>query len=172
MITLKDYMEAVNYQITESDPYLWSNYGKHAQTFSSWNGSNDHHGWSVGCVFDRENQTVYEMTVCDYHRTRAYRWINPVCRDKLYSDKRLRGFEKDYAWDTTEWCDLEISEDILEKTKAIVSGNEYDTRIMVSINLTDKELFQAMKLAHEQDITFNQFVANVLMMAIESEIIS
>lgn len=38
----------------------------------------------------------------------------------------------------------------------------------VEVDFDDQELLQYMKLAHEQDITFNRFVQNVLSVAIDA----
>jgi len=37
-----------------------------------------------------------------------------------------------------------------------------DGRVAMEVDFTDEELLTYMKLAHEQDITFNQFVENAL----------
>lgn len=42
-----------------------------------------------------------------------------------------------------------------------------DNRVDVPIELTNDEWFSLMKLAHERDITLNQFVEEILMLAIE-----
>jgi len=60
-----------------------------------------------------------------------------------------------------------VDSDWLEKAQAIVSGQEYDTRVSMAVDLPDDELFQYMKLAHEQDITLNQFIEQALQEAID-----
>jgi len=37
----------------------------------------------------------------------------------------------------------------------------------VELELTDQELFRLMRLAHEQDITLNQLISNVLQSVID-----
>jgi|688.fasta_scaffold851574_3 hypothetical protein len=37
-----------------------------------------------------------------------------------------------------------------------------DTRERIEVDLTDEEFLHIAKLAHEQDITFNQMVAKIL----------
>ena len=71
------------------------------------------------------------------------------------------------AWDDVPWIDLEVQEDFLEKSKAIQAVEEYDTRIIVTLNLEEEELLTLFKLAHEADMTFNQFVEKFLIETIE-----
>jgi len=44
-----------------------------------------------------------------------------------------------------------------------------DGRVDVEVDFTDEELLTYMKMAHEQDITFNQFVENALRRFIEEQ---
>jgi len=37
-----------------------------------------------------------------------------------------------------------------------------DDRVDIEVNFTDEELLTYMKMAHEQDITFNQFVEQAI----------
>ena len=41
MITLKEWMELVDYRITEGSDYCWSCYGPDAYSLDSWNGDQD-----------------------------------------------------------------------------------------------------------------------------------
>lgn len=165
MLTIKDWMEAVNFRITEGGDYGWQCYGYDSYDLSSWDG--DHDGVSSNIVFDTRTQEVYEVTVCDFKNERAYRLINPDYLKVHDAEAKNRGVEVDEAWDTVKFNDLEIDEDMLSKLKAIMNYEEYDTRISVPIELPDDELFQFMKMAHEQDITLNQLVERALKEAIE-----
>ena len=44
-----------------------------------------------------------------------------------------------------------------------------DNRVSIEVDLTDEEWYTLMKLAHEQDITLNQLVENILREYIEKE---
>jgi len=82
---------------------------------------------------------------------------------KDYLDEaKSKGINAYMAWDGVNFTDLEVVEDLLEKTQAIVAGEEYDTRVCIQLTFTDEELLKYMKLAHELDITFNQFVVKAL----------
>lgn len=42
-----------------------------------------------------------------------------------------------------------------------------DGRVEIEVDFTDEELLQYMKMAHEQDITFNQFVEQAIQRLID-----
>lgn len=160
-ISIRDFMETVNYRITEGDSYGWSCYGSEAYNMSSWNG--DHNGYSVSIVFDTKNQTVYEMSACDYSHNRAYRWIHPDYRQSYLDELNSRDLGSDEAWDDVKFVDLEVASDMLDKATAIVDGELYDTRVQVPLDMSDEDFLLIAKLAHERDITINKLVEEVLL---------
>jgi len=164
MITLKHFMEAVDYKITEGSDYGWQCYGNHAYRLDSWN--QDHEGHSVSIVFDTRTHVVYEASAYDYQRNRAYRLINPDFKFGHDNEAAGRGVDSNQAWDNVAYIDLDVDEDFLEKAHAIVLGEDYDTRVQVPVDFTDEELLTYMKLAHERDLTFNQLVEEALREAI------
>lgn len=164
MITIKDFMETVDYRITEGSDYCWDCFGPHAYRLDSWNG--EHDGHTVGIVFDVKNQTVYQAEVHDYQHGRSYRWTNPDYI-KAHGDEVDRRQVVDTAYDDVKFIDLEVEDDFLSKARAIVTGEDYDTRVSLPIEFTDEEMLQYMMAAHERDITFNQFVEQALIAAIE-----
>ena len=56
---------------------------------------------------------------------------------------------------------------MLEKTTAIINNRPYDERIVVPLELPDDVLLVLFKMAHEQDITMNQLVIQILLGAVE-----
>jgi len=167
MLTVKEWMELVEYRITEGDSYLWKCFGDSAFSLSAWNG--DHKGWSMNMVFDTDTQTVYTVEVCDYARDRAYRMINPDYKQAHDEEARSRGVSANEAWDAVKYVDLDVDDDFIQKGLAIRDGVEYDTRVSVPLTVPDDVLFELMKKAHEQDITLNQLVEQVLWEAICAE---
>ena len=167
MITVKDFMELVEYRITEGDSYLWKCFGDSAFSLSAWNG--DHDGWSMNMVFDTKDQTVYVVEVCDYARDRAYRMINPNYKMVHDAEALSRGVDFKQAWDDVNYVDLDTVEDFVEKAEAIRDGEDYDNRVDVPLTVPDDVLFELMKRAHEQDITLNQLVEQILWTAIEDD---
>lgn len=169
-MNIKDFMEVINYRITEGSDFGWTCFGEHAFTLSSWNGEDD--GWSFNMVFDTRDQTVYTVEVCDYQRKRAYRYFKPQFRDAYMSYGKANHGNEDYlnqAWDDIKFTDLEVEEDWIEKARAIVAGSDYSTDVSVPLNLDDEELFTLMKMAHERDITFNQLCREAIQAVIDRE---
>ncbi len=168
MITLKEFMEVVDYRVTEGSDFTWHCFGDEARpyTLSAWN--QDHEGWSFNITFDTGDQTVYMVEACDYKHQRAYRLINPDWQ-KSYTDYAKQHVLKyvDQAWDDVNYTDLEVDDDWIQKALSIKSGEDYDTRVSVPLDIPDDELFKFMVAAHERDMTFNQFVEEALRHAIE-----
>jgi hypothetical protein len=165
MITIKEWMELVDYRITEGSNYCWQCYGDNAYTLDSWNG--DHEGHSFSIVFDAKDQTVYEVQAHDYLHNRAYRMINEDFQKKMRKESKRRDVDKDQAWDDVNYIDLDVDDDFIQKCLAIREGEDYDTRVLMPVEFSDEDLLKYMKMAHERDITFNQLVEQALLTAIE-----
>ena len=168
MITLREWMETADYRITEGDSFGWRCYGPNAHCLSAWNGINEEGGYSLTVIFDTETQVVYEVEVCDYTNQRAYRLIDPDFRDAHQREASTYGDLANQAWDDVNYTDLETDRDWLEKANAIVNGLDYDTRVSVPLEFSEEELLKYMKLAHERDMTFNEFIEEALRAAIEN----
>jgi len=162
MITMKEWMELVDYRITEGGEYGWACYGPNSYSLDSWNGVHGKGGYSFSIVFSTKSQKVYEVSMSDYTNDRAYRMINPKVKDKYTAEAKSRGEMSDQAWDEVDYVDLEVDDDFFQKALAIRAGEIYDTRVSVPVDFSDEELLQYMKLAHERDMTFNEFVEEAL----------
>jgi predicted HicB family RNase H-like nuclease len=160
MITMKEWMELVDYRITEGSAFMWQCYGTDAYQLDSWNG--DLNGHSFCITFDTKTQTVYEVQAHDYTNERAYRMINPDFKKKMKKESKRRNVERNQAWDDVDYVDLEVDDDFIRKCLAIKAGEKYDTRVTVPLTLSDEETFGLMKMAHAQDITLNQLVEDML----------
>lgn len=171
MITIKQFMETCGYRITEGSEYGWGCFGHNAYCLDSWNG--DQEGHTLSIIFDTKTQEVYQVTAYDYQRERAYRMTNPdylEAFNKEFVDRDIL----DMAWEDEDgnpvkYVDISVETDFMEKAWAICNDQEYDTRVQVPVDFTDEELFTYMKMAHERDMTFNQFVESALKAAIENE---
>jgi hypothetical protein len=165
MITMKEWMELVDYKITEGSDFCWNCYGNDAYMLDSWNGEQD--GYSFTVIFDTKTQVVYEVQAHDYVHQRAYRMVNEDFRKKLKKEARKRDVDKDMAWDDVDYVDLEVDDDFIQKCLSIKAGEDYDTRVVVPLELEDDMLFNLMKMAHEHDVTLNQMVEVVLRQVID-----
>lgn len=166
MITMKEWLELVNYRINEGSDYGWACYGPNSYTLDSWNGDNGKGTYSCSIVYSTKSQKVYEVTVCDISNNRAYRMINPNNVEKYRQESIDRGLSDDQAWDDVNYVDLDVLEDFLEKASAIIAGELYDTRVQIQVTFSDEDLLKYMKIAHDRDITFNELVEEALWAAV------
>lgn len=160
MITLKEWMEVVDYRVTEGSNYLWDCYGPNSYSLDSWDGNHD--GRSFSIIFDTKTQAVYEVQAHDYKNQRAYRRCNSATQLDMEIEAGNRGINKKQAWDEVDYVDLEDDDDWIQKAIAIAQGSDYDTRVSIPLDLDDDILLQLMKMAHERDLTFNEFIEGVL----------
>lgn len=155
MLTLKEWIELVDYKITEGSDYYLSGFTD-LYSLSSWN--HDPKGHSFSIVFSPvDNQRVYIVEACDYRNNLAYRLVSPELHNSLDAQENWK-----QAWDDIEWIDLECDDDFIQKVLGIKSGEDYDTRIKVAVDIPNDELFKYMLLAHERDITLNQLIEQAI----------
>ena len=171
MISLKQFMEAAEYRITEGSEYGWQCFGPNAYSLDSWSGEQNGHTLSI--VFDRKTQLVYQVEAFDYARDRAYRMINPEYRALFDAECREREVD-DVPWEREDgtpvkFTDLDVDDDWLEKASAIAAGEEYDTRVKIPLELDRDQLHELMLLAHQQDLTLNQLVEKIVKLAVEED---
>jgi len=162
MITMKEWMELVDYKITEGSDYGWQCYGPNAYRLDSWNGVHGAGGYSFSILFSTKTQKVYEVSVCDYTNNRAYRMIAENKQAKHREEAKSRDVNLNEAWDDVDYVDLEVDDDFIQKCLAIKSGEDYSTDVSIPIDLPDDVLMYAFKQAHEKNMTFNDFVNQVL----------
>ena len=160
MITLKEWMEVVEYRVTEGSTFCWQCYGDNAYALDSWNGEQEGHSFTI--IFDTKTQVVYEVQSHDYRSQRAYRLVNPNFSAGREVESANRGISLTQAWDEVDYVDLEADDDWIQKAIAIAAGEDYDTRVTIPLDLDDDILLQLMKMAHERDLTFNEFIEGVL----------
>ena len=108
MITMKEWMELVDYKITEGDSYGWQCYGPNAYTLDSWNGVHGKGGYSFSIVFSTKTQKVYEVSMCDYTNDRAYRMIVENKKEKHRKEAEDRTVNLNEAWDSVDYVDLVV----------------------------------------------------------------
>ena len=162
MNVLKEFLEAVNYKISGGSEYCWSCFGPNARYLDCDDSGDESSRFSINAIFDSKDQTVYVIEAWDYNNDREYRWVNPEFADALKAESLDKNIDSRESIEGKKFIDLELLEDMFEKIKAIVAGAEYDTRVKVPLTLDKEQMYELMMLAHENDITLNQLVENVL----------
>ena len=163
---LKDFLELIEYKITDGSAYEWPCY-PNGRYFDSYTGQGTNPQVSACVIFSTVDQTVYEATVCDELNDRCYRWINPDFKDAYYAEAKKRNCNPNTAWDDVDFIDLDVERDFFEKASAILAGEEYDDRVIMEVDLPHDVMFKAMLAAHIEDITLNEFLANAIHTGLE-----
>ena len=168
MTIMQQFMELVVYRITEGSVFCWKCFGNNAYRLNSWDGNQD--GATVSILFDTRTQETYQLEACDYKNNRAYRWLNPEYKQAHNEEASIQApGRENQAWDDVNFVDLETVDDFFTKAAAILSGEKYDERVSIPIKFSDQDLLTYMKMAHEMDITFNQFVEQAILALINSD---
>lgn len=167
MITLKDYLEAIDYKIAGGSEYGWKCFGDNARYLDCHDSEGFGGNYSIHCIFDSVDQTVYSLELWDYANDREYRWIHPG-----YIKKHMKACAKHDVdvWESIDdrnFIDLDVAGDILEKISKVVAGEPYDERVQIQVDMSEEDMLQYMKLAHSMDITFNELVERALREAID-----
>lgn len=163
MIDLDQWMQAVNYEVTEGWKPRWKAFGEHTHAYACT--TEDNSGVflaSLSCEFNKITKDVCLIEAHDYIRDKSYRWIRPDLKDLYVNECAGRGVPFESADDRLNYIDLDTESDILSKTMSIFEGFPYDDRVEVPIDLEDEELFKLMKQAHLKDVTLNQYVTDIL----------
>ena len=155
-ISLKDFLECIEYKITEGSDFAWTCYGPNVQQLTTEKPTH-----SISAVFDTETQFVYEMEAWDYDKDRVYRWIHPDYIKAVKAEYKKLSL-KFRSHGDGKYIDVDEVVDILEKATAIARGEEYDPRLIVGIDIDDASLLVLMKHAHSKDITFNQLFTEII----------
>jgi hypothetical protein len=160
MITIKKWMELVDYRITDGTNYLWECYGPNAYSLDSWDG--DYDGRSFSIIFDTKTTEVYEVQAHDFKRGRAYRMIHSDYESAHVDSAKNRGTNPNEAWENVEYVNLDVDDDFISKCLAIRADEDYDTRVMMNFEIDEQLEMFIYREAHRSDKTVNQFVEDLL----------
>jgi hypothetical protein len=162
MITLQDFLEISGYRITEGSKFGWQCFGDQAWHLESW----EDNRYSLSVVMDLETQVIYMAEAHDYGLDRSMRWINPEFEDVYRAEAERRQVDMDQSWDHVRFDNID-PDCWRERALALREGREYDYRDSVQLEFSDEDTLRLCLMAHEQDLTLNQFVERLLWQAIE-----
>jgi hypothetical protein len=148
--TMQSFLETVNFKITNGSVYHDFRFGTNAFILTSWDGKPENGRATI--IFDTETQEVYRIEICDFAKRKAFAWETEWETDK--SD--------DIAWDGVKLRVTDSLDDILEKVKAIMHGEPYDARVVMSLDISDAEFLLLAKAAHAVDVTINDFIVQAV----------
>ena len=141
---IEHFLQAVNYQINESSNFLWRCFGDDVKLLDT---VVSDEGVSASCTFHPTTRKVFSIELwCE----EKYTWIDPEFLE-LYEEEYLkRGFTLD---------DIVLPlEDILTKIRQAF-GTETEA---LDVNIDPELHLELFKLAHERDISFNEYIVEIL----------
>ena len=162
MNTLTNFLKAIDYNITDSSDYNWECYGNEIRCIDSHNVDIT----ECSAMFTKNGGTIRELTMHDFEARRSYRWTDPQFEQARKDEANSIKVDDNIAYDELEFIELEMIEDMFEKMTAVTRGEEYDTRIMIPLDMTEQEFLEVARAAHALDITINAFFT----MAVEEAI--
>ena len=128
MITLEQFIKAINYRINSGDEFGWDCYGPNARCIDSISDF-----YSISIVFDGINQSVYEATICDYRNSAAYRLINSEFSDAYFQEAAKRNTNPNIAWDDIDYIDVS-DWTFLKEIEVIMKAKNSDKTLADYIN--------------------------------------
>lgn len=163
MINLQSFLEAIEFKISGGSEYLWNSFGNNVRTIES----SVLNRYSASATFDTETNEVYMVEAHDEDLEISFRMINPDYINAYIDECEQRNVNFGIAYDQVRYIDLDHEEDMLEKINAIVNGEEYDTRVLLKLNLPEDIILALALQAHELDITLNDHMCNIIMEEVE-----
>lgn len=162
MLSLKDYLECVEYHIGETAKYLWNCYGENAYIVDNWTQENKLPSNTITVIYDFCTKLIYEINAWDEINKRQYRWIHPVYIAEFKKECESRRINWKNSIDNWDFIDLESEHDIMEKARAIVGESVYDTRILTRVNLSEDNTLILTNLAEQAGMSISDYISNVL----------
>lgn len=157
------FLETIDYKITEGSPFGWNCFPD-ARYIDSTNEFG-----TVTAIFSHKDRTVYQIEVQSENHPNGefyYRWIHPNWIE-AYKKEEVIQFKKNKYKSDIEWIDLDVVDDVLEKARATLEGEEFDKRVMLEVELDEDVLHKLMLMAHQRDITLNQLMTEIIRAEIE-----
>lgn len=170
-MNLSDVITAAGSRISNASEYLWQCFGNNAYSIDFRDTDGEE---CTSCTYDKEHQFVFEITVSVPGQDQCFRWINPEYREAYVNECKQRNINPSIAWDDLRYTEISDESLMLEYVKD-VGETYYDDlpiseesdidekgRVSVPLEMTEEETFRLMTLAHEADLTLNEYVEKIL----------
>jgi hypothetical protein len=164
MLHIKDCLELINYNILFCEDFHWKCYGDNIKIINAVSITG-----TIIFMYSVDTKEVIEIQAWDDIENYQYRWIHPGYIESYIEESTDRNVNYKLSVDDNKFIDIEIIDDILEKVSEIYNNKVYDTRVSIPLDFSEEELFQVMKLAHESDVTLNQYIEKILLTVINKE---
>jgi hypothetical protein len=156
---LKDFLEAIEFQVRECVPYHWSCYGERCMIMDGYNEYGE-----ASCVYSLETSQVFEVSISDKLADRyQYTWVDPDYKDEYEAEAKSRHIEP-YMWlDGEKYSVTDSEEDILDKVTAILNNRSFDETVVITLIMTPEEKILIETAAANLGITIDKFVERAIM---------
>ena len=162
---ISEFLEAIQYNIANISEYAWSCYGTDSVCVDSTKDG----CYDTSANFCTKTKEIREVTLYDYSINKSYRWTDPEYAFARQLESMKKNVNDKIAYGVVEFVDVDVIEDILEKIQDIYNGIQYDERVIIPLDISDKDFLQFAKAAHALDITFNEFVEVSIKEAIKNQ---
>lgn len=154
----QQFLVAIGYNISEGSEFLWKCYGDNAR-YLDYNTEDFH----VSAVYDTKTLEVYEASISSmYSGDLGYKWHNPDYLTQYQDEAKSRNVIWDKLGEDHAWAITDCYDDILDKIVKILAGEEYDKRVVLSLDL-DEDLRDKIQAAADLDgITIDEFFERLL----------
>lgn len=119
-------------------------------------------------IYSTASQTMYEVEIDSKNgeHESPFRWINPEFKDAYVKEAESRNINPKIAWDGIKYVEIDDFTEFLSVAKQVFNGVKPETEI--DLELDHDVLFHHLLAAHEQNITFNEHISNVLRRELET----
>jgi predicted HicB family RNase H-like nuclease len=106
-------------------------------------------------IYSIEDLTVYEITVIDYKRDVAYRYVNPDFKGHEFNGTEL------------EYDETDSFDDIIEKVHAILNNRRYNFDTIITLELPKEVIEILTNKAYDLDMNLDDYINELLLEEIE-----
>ena len=108
---IKDFLEAIDFEVTGGEKYCWACFGKDARYMDSEVDLNT----SISAVYSTKTQEVFEVIAVNEFWRKSYAWYNPVFKQEYLNECTARGVNPDISFDDVMHEIIESEQEILNK---------------------------------------------------------
>lgn len=171
---LQSFLHLIQYKITDGYSFDWKCFGRNAHGIQC----DEKDGYNLVAIYDRFTHRVYQIEAWDYITNHSYRWTDPDFLESHVNECAANNVDYYEACDGV-FIDFQMEDDIINMGNKIIEAHnarilelasdiDEDGKEEIVLNLSEQEQFDLMKMAHEQDMSLNEFVESILVKFIES----
>lgn len=168
---LFEVLQKIKPNITSGSQFLWKCYGNNAWMIDLCRiDTKLHMNETVTIIYDSQHMEIYEISTYSEIHQLEYKWYNPNYREIVKEEYKNRNIDfDDPICEDIKLIELEMLDDIIEKSSAIIEGKDFDKRILVELNLTNEEIETLTRASVLSNQTIDEFVNSALIQIINEK---